>query len=258
MSAVSVHLEVLAVLAAAAGGWIGACVRRRQRPSSWVALAFAAGLLALAVATNGPLHDLAERSRFSAHMGQHLLLTLIAPPALLAGLAAWMVDPWLGAILSHRLAGRSLRFLTRPVPAFAIYSVALIGWHLPQPFEVALQAPAWHALEHVTLLAAAVLGWWPVLSPSRRLPALPYGAQILYLFVFGMPMTVVAAMVTGAEQPLYHFYAEASRLAGLDALADQRLGGILMWVPAGMVPVVAFTAVFFRWAAAEEDAACPK
>jgi putative membrane protein len=258
VSADSVHPEVLAGLAAAAGGWLWACISRGQRPSSGAALAFPVGLLALAVATNGPLHDLAERSRFSAHMGQHLLLTLIAPPALLAGLPAWMVDPWLSILVRRPVVGRSLRFLTRPLPALAIYSVALVGWHLPRPFNMALQAPAWHALEHLTLLAAAVLGWWPVLSPSRYLPALPYGGQILYLFVFGMPMTVVAAMVTGAEQPLYHFYVEASRRAGLDALADQRLGGILMWVPAGVVPVVAFTVVFFRWAAAEEDAAFPK
>ena len=82
---------------------------------------------------------------------------------------------------------------------------------------------------------------------------MPYGAQILYLFAFGLPMTVVAAMITGAETLLYTGYAEAPRVFDLSPLTDQRLGGVLMWVPAGLVPLLAFTAVFFRWAAAEVD-----
>jgi len=105
----------------------------------------------------------------------------------------------------------------------------------------------------VSLLAGALLGWWPILSTSRQLPGLPYAAQLLYLFVFGIPMTVVAAFVTVAERPLYGWYAAAPRLFGLTPLADQQLGGIIMWVPAGIVPLVAFTVVFFRWAAAEPD-----
>jgi cytochrome c oxidase assembly factor CtaG len=106
---------------------------------------------------------------------------------------------------------------------------------------------------HVTLVGSAVLAWWPVVSPSRRLPALPYGARILYLFAFGIPMTVVAAMITGAEVVLYP-------TASATPIEDQRLGGILMWVPAGIVPLIAFTIVFFRWCAAESDdaAECTK
>jgi cytochrome c oxidase assembly factor CtaG len=92
-------------------------------------------------------------------------------------------------------------------------------------------------------VGGALVAWWPILSPSRRLPALPYAAQLLYLFAFGMPMTIVAAMIAGAEQMLYP----------PAPLADQRLGGVLMWVPAGLVPVTAFTAVFFRWASAESE-----
>jgi cytochrome c oxidase assembly factor CtaG len=68
-----------------------------------------------------------------------------------------------------------------------------------------------------------------------------------------MPMTVVAAFVTGAERPLYPWYVAAPRVFALAPLADQQLGGIIMWVPAGVVPLVAFTVVFFRWAAAEPD-----
>ena len=75
----------------------------------------------------------------------------------------------------------------------------------------------------------------------------------IYLFALGVPMTVVAALITGAEHVLYPFYAAAPRVWRLTPLADQRLGGLIMWVPAGLVPLAAFTAVFFRWAAAEAD-----
>ena len=126
-------------------------------------------------------------------------------------------------------------------------------WHLPGPYGAALDQHRLHVIEHLTFMATATLAWWPVLAQSRLAPALPYGAQILYLFAFGLPMTIVAAMITGADQVLYPFYGAAARVTALDPLADQRLGGLIMWVPAGLIPLVAFTAVFFRWAAAERE-----
>jgi putative membrane protein len=167
-----------------------------------------------------------------------------------------MIDGALARLLGGRVTGPAVRALTRPLTQFALYAVALVAWHLPGPFNAALESHPWHVVEHLTLIATSLLAWWPVLSPSTVAPALPYAAQLLYLFVFGMPMTVVAAMVTGAEEVLYPFYAAAPRIADLGPLADQRLGGVLMWVPAGVIPVVAFTVVFFRWAWAEaEDSA---
>ncbi|OLD28291.1 MAG: hypothetical protein AUI18_05340 [Candidatus Rokubacteria bacterium 13_1_40CM_2_70_45] len=215
-------------------------------------VAFLAGLGALLAALNGPLHDLSDYYLFSAHMVQHLVLTLVVAPLLLAGTPGWMLDRLLAPLLRRPL-GRGAVRLTRPVPALALYAAALIAWHLPGPYTTALEIHGWHIVEHLVLLATAVLAWWPVASASTLAPRLHYGAQILYLFAFGMPMTVVAAMITGAEQVLYPFYAAAPRLWGLTPLADQRLGGVIMWVPAGVIPLLAFTVVFFRWAAAEAD-----
>jgi len=214
---------------------------------------FLASLLVLLVALNGPLHDLSDYYLFSAHMVQHLLLTLVVPLLLLAGTPGWMADALVGRLDRRRLLGAPARAATRPVAALGLYAVALIGWHLPAPYEVALAHHTWHVVEHLVLIATALLAWWPVLSPSALLPRLHYGTQILYLFAFGLPMTVVAAMITGAEQTLYPFYAAAPRLFGLTALADQRLGGLIMWVPASLIPLLAFTVVFFRWVSAETD-----
>ncbi len=129
----------------------------------------------------------------------------------------------------------------------------MIGWHLPGPYGLALEVHAWHIVQHLTLMATATLAWWPVLARSISAPRLPYAAQILYLFAFGVPMSAVAAMITGAERLLYPFYAAAPPLVTWSPFVDQRLGGVLMWVPAGIVPLVAFTVVFFRWAAEEPE-----
>lgn len=247
-----IHPEAVVGVALLAALWARAWMARGQRPPAGRVAALLTGLLALTIALNGPLHDLAE-SRFSAHMAQHLLLILIAAPCLLAAAPAWMVDGLLAPLTRAPGPSALAHWLTGPVPALGLYSAALVGWHLPGPFNAALNAHGWHLLEHVILVGTAGLAWWPVLSSSRLLPALPYGAQLLYLFAFGMPMTVVAAMITGAEEALYPFYAAAAQAGGGHALADQRLGGVLMWVPAGVVPLVAFTIVFFRWAAAEAD-----
>jgi putative membrane protein len=248
-----IHAESLVAAGVLLAAWAAAWYRRRRYPPTALALSFTVALLIGLTAVNGPLHDLAEQALFSAHMVQHLLLMLVVSPLLLAGTPGWMIDDLLAGLLRFPRARRVARAITHPGPALAVYAAALIVWHLPGPFERAMAAPGWHAVEHLVLVAAALLAWWPVLSPSGLLPPLHYGAQLLYLFVFGMPMTVVGAMITGAEHVLYPFYAEAARTLGGDALADQRLGGILMWVPAGVVPLAAFTVVFFRWAAAEAD-----
>jgi putative membrane protein len=245
----AVHLDVVAGVGLVAGAWTGAWLVRGERPAPAQIVALSAGLGALLVSLNGPLHELSDRYLFSAHMVQHLVLTLVVPPLLLVALSSWMVD----ALLRPPALQRAARGLTRPLPALALYAIALIGWHLPAPYALALEVHGWHIVQHLTLMATATLAWWPVLGPSRRAPRLPYAAQILYLFVFGLPMTAVAAMITGAERVLYPFYDAAPELFGLSPLADQRLGGVIMWVPAGMVPLLAFTVVFFRWAAAERD-----
>ena len=248
-----VHADVVLGVVALAGAYTWATVASRRPAPLGPPLAFFAGCAALLAALNGPLHDLSDYYLFSAHMVQHLVLTLVVPVLWLVGTPGWMLDALVAGAARVPGALAVLRRLTRPLPAFAAYGVALVAWHLPGPYNAALETHAWHVLEHLVLLATAGLGWWPILSRSERLPALPYAGQILYLFVFGMPMTVVAALVTGAGHVLYPFYAAAPRVFDLTPLADQQLGGVIMWVPAGIIPVVAFTVVFFRWAWAERE-----
>lgn len=249
----AIHLEVVIAAALLAGAYAAAWRAPTEPVAPARVAAFVAALVALVGALNGPIHDLAERALFSAHMAQHLILTLVIPPLLLAGTPAFMADALLAPLLARRATRFVARTITRPLVALGAWTIALFVWHLPGPYAAALGSHTVHFVQHAVLVSTALLAWWPVASPSRRLPALPYAAQILYLFAFGMPMTIVAAMITGAEHVLYPVADAVPRAISMTPLEDQRLGGILMWVPAGVVPLVAFTTVFFRWVAAEPE-----
>jgi putative membrane protein len=245
----TIHLDVVIGVGVAAGAWAGAWRVRGARPRPGETAALVIALVVLLAMLNGPVHDLSDRRLFSAHMAQHLALTLVVAPLLLIATPAWMID----AILRRARVASLAHALTRPVPALALYTVALVGWHLPLAYGLALEVHGWHIVQHLTLMGTAALAWWPVLGRSELAPRVPYAAQILYLFAFGLPMGAVAAMITGAATVLYPFYADAPALYGLTPFDDQRLGGVLMWVPAAVVPVIAFTVVFFRWVAAERE-----
>src|SRR5207249_11600598 len=135
---------------------------------------FLAALLVLLVALNGPLHDLSDYYLFSAHMVQHLLLTLVVPPLLLAGTPRWMADALVRCLERVRVLGALGRAATRPVPALTLYAAALIGWHLPGPYGAALEHHRLHVVEHLALMATAPVAWWPSLAASVRLPRLHY------------------------------------------------------------------------------------
>jgi len=220
----------------------------RGAPSRRI-LAYFASLVVLLVTLNGPLHDLADESLFSAHMIQHLVLTLVFPPLFLYGLPAWVVRPFLRAPRLLPL----WRWMTRPVQAALIFTVPIVFWHIPRFYEFAMRHHGWHIVQHLIFLATAVVMWWPVLSPVPELPRAAYPAQLLYLFLLGIPMSVVGAFITLADQPLYPFYAAAPRLYGLGVLDDQQIGGLIMWVPGGLIFWIAMTVVWFRWSVRKEE-----
>ena len=210
--------------------------------------AFAVALAVLGLALNGPLHNLSDGYLFSAHMVQHLALTLVFPPLLLYGTPASVVRPLLGP---HGVASFA-RWATRPLAAGLVFSVPITLWHFPQFYEAALEHHALHIVQHLVFIATAVIMWWPILSPVPELPRASYPTQLLYLFVLGLPMTLAGAMITLADGVLYPFYAAAPRVWGLTPLADQQLGGLLMWVVGTIYLWVAATVVWFRWSAREE------
>jgi putative membrane protein len=181
-------------------------------------------------------------------MLQHLALTLVFPPLLLYGTPAWVVRPLLRPAWVQRLA----RAITRPLAAGIIFSVPITLWHFPRFYEAALEHHGLHIVQHLVFLGTAVIMWWPILSPVAELPRAAYPTQMLYLFVLGLPMSLAGALITLADEVLYPFYVAAPRVLGLAPLADQQLGGLLMWVVGTIYLWGAASVVWFRWSAWEE------
>jgi putative membrane protein len=218
-------------------------------PSGAQRALFATGLVVLFLSLNGPLHDLSDSFLFSAHMVQHLVLTLIVPPLLIAGTPASLFRP----ALRSRAVARIARPITKPVACFAIFNVVLATWHLPIFYNLAVAHHPVHIAQHLMFLVAATLMWWPLMSPLPELPRLPYPMQMLYCFLMTIPMSIVAIFITYADEVLFTGYASAPRVWDISPMQDQLLGGLIMWIPGGLFFVGVMAVVFFKWAARDSD-----
>ena len=219
-------------------------------PAPWQVASFVAALLVLLVSLNGPLHDLSDYYLFSIHMVQHLLLTLLFPPLIILGIPGWLLRP----VLQHPPVLRTARLLTHPVVAAGIFTASIVVWHMAPYYDLMMRDHDVHIVTHLMFMVTATIMWWPVMSPSPELPRLPYGLGMLYLFLVGIPMQLVAALITLSGQVLYPWYAVAPRTWGLSPLDDQQLGGLLMWVPGGLWLFLAIGVLFFLWARESERA----
>ncbi|WP_337172751.1 cytochrome c oxidase assembly protein [Gemmatimonas aurantiaca] len=212
-------------------------------------MAFFTALALLFVTLNGPLHDLSDFYLFSAHMVQHLILTLVVPPLMIVGTPGWMLRPLLRRPALFRLARRH----TSVVACFVWFNVVLALWHLPPMYNLALAYHPVHILQHLMFIAASVLMWWPLLSPLPELPRAPYPAQMLYCFLMVIPMSIISIYIAMADTLLYPAYAVAPRIMGITPMEDQQYGGLIMWIPGGVFFYAVMTVIFFKWSSRGED-----
>ncbi|MDD5370702.1 MAG: cytochrome c oxidase assembly protein [Anaerolineaceae bacterium] len=223
------------------GGWAPAS--RRQQ------FAFTLGMLVLFFALVSPLDHLSDEYLLSAHMIQHLLLLMIVPPLWLIGLPEGLVD----RVIAGRHTRQVARWLVHPVVAYLLFNGLVYSWHLPSFYQAALENENLHVVEHLSFLVVAAIGWWPAFGPSiDAAPRAAYPVQLIYLFLMMFPMTLLAALITFAKQPIYPFYADAPRVWGLSLMADQQVAGLIMWIPGNMVFFAAFANAFFGWFAHQE------
>jgi putative membrane protein len=205
-------------------------------------------LLLLLGSLNGPVHDLSDYYLFSIHMVQHLVLTLVFPPLLLYGVPGWLV----GALATKPSVYPVARILSRPWVAALLFSASIAVWHLPPFYDLMMRSHEVHIFTHLMFMVTATIMWFPVMSSVPELPRLTPLAGILYLFLVCLPMQVVGAFLTFADDVLYPWYEAAVRTWGLSPLDDQRLGGLLMWIPGNLWIFGAIGVLFFQWS--KEDA----
>jgi len=245
--------SVVGGCAALAAGYLSAVgVKPAGRAAS-----FLAGVAVLFLALDSPLDVLGDRYLFSAHMVQHLLLILVVPPLLLLGMPPALVDP-----ARYRGWARSAgRVLGKPAVAWALGVGTMVVWHVPGLYNAALRVGAIHITQHLSFLITSTIFWWPVLAPAgaERLAALP---AVLYLVSAALAGSILGIIVTFAQVGLYPAYLHPIDRFGIEPLvrngwglspqSDQELGGLVMWIPGGLVYLWAILAVMARWYRTEE------
>lgn len=234
-----------------ASGW-------RSLGATWRPVSYFAGLIVIALALLSPF-DVLVQQLFFMHMIQHLLLIMIAPPLLLLPnpmpFLLWGLPPRLrlaagGGINSviHKQTpiGRALRWLTKPVIVWFIFVVTIIGWHDPALYNAALRGDFVHDLEHLTMFGAGMLYWWVVTGAGPRLHKnLSRFAKIGFILAVIPPNMALGIVLAFAQQPIYTYYNDMPRLWGISVLDDQRISGVIMWIPGNMMHFMSALAIIF-------------
>lgn len=218
---------------------------------------FSAGVAVLWLASDWPMHDVAEGYLYSAHMVQHLLFTLVAAALLVLGTPAWMGRRLLGVggPPSRRL--RVVRFMARPVVGLIQFNLVLVLSHWPAVVEGTVEYHPLHFVAHAVLLVSAVLMWLPVASTVPEVPRARPATQMIYLFLQTVVPTVPASFLTFGAKPLYRIYETFPRLWGMSALTDQQVAGLIMKIGAGFFLWTVIAVIFFRWYRNEEGSGTP-
>jgi putative membrane protein len=224
---------------------------------------YVAGVVILGLALVSPLDILGDMYLFSAHMLQHMLLILVVPPLLILGIPATVWRRGLG------LPGvaRAELVLSQPLFAWLLAVGTLWLWHLPALYQAALEREPVHIGQHLSFLVTATIFWWPVLTPvrERRLAVPP---TLLYLLAGAAANTLLGILLTFAPAGLYPAYRRPVDLLGLLPLirqewgltptADQQLGGLLMWVPGGLIFLGVVLATLVHWLGSAEEVEEPE
>jgi cytochrome c oxidase assembly factor CtaG len=229
-------------------GWMALSRRLPHRFGPLRLLAFMAGLAVVVLAVCSPI-DALGRHLLRAHMTQHLLLMLVAPPLLWAGAPLAPLLLGLPRPLRRMVAGilaaspmrRLTAWLTHPAVGWVLFVVAFWLWHVPALYELALRSDGWHHVEHMVFFGTAMLFWRPVILAWPARSPWPRWAMIPYLVLAEMQNTALAAILTFSDRVVYPAYLAAPRAGGLSPLEDQAVAGLIMWVPgslAFLIPVL--------------------
>jgi cytochrome c oxidase assembly factor CtaG len=227
------------------GWWLLHC-QMPQRFGVWHLGSFQLGLCTLLLALASPLEALAE-VLLQAHMAQHLVLMMVAPPLLvygaptlplLRGLPHGLRKRGLGPLLAWTVWRWLQRVLTHPVLGWLAFVVAMLAWHVPALYELALHSHFWHHVQHLCFLSTGMLFWWPVVQPWPSRPRWPRWAMIPYLLLADIQNTALSAALVFSERVLYPTYLTVPHVWGISALDDQAAAGVIMWVPGSLAYLV--------------------
>ena len=211
--------------------------------------AFVAAMTMLWLASDWPMHDLAEEYLYSMHMLQHMALSYFVPPLALLALPEWMFRALIGEGRAHRV----VRWFARPVTAGLLFNVVVMVTHIPGLVNrSASSSPLQYSL-HVLVVTSALLMWIPICGPAAEF-RIGYGGKMIYLFLMSIVPTVPAGWLTFAEGTVYKHYDTPVRVWGMSVATDQQLAGAIMKIGGSVFLWGIVIFMFFRRFAANFNA----
>jgi cytochrome c oxidase assembly factor CtaG len=218
---------------------------------------YISGVVLLFLSLASPLDALSDDYLFSAHMLQHFILLMIVPVLMILGLP----ENQLRNLLRVRWISKTEHLLNRPTAAWIGANLVLWIWHIPALYDWAVRNEGIHIFQHLTFLVSATIFWWPVLAPTQESRMAPNEGMI-YLFLAALSNMVLGILLTFSTEAVYAPYVSPEddwKILGvlrsqfnLDPLADQKLGGILMWVFGSVVFLGVIMVHLKRWYGAAE------
>ena len=197
-------------------------------------VSFVAGIAVLLIALDSGIARY-DTTLFSVHMVQHMALTMVVAPLILwAGPITLLLRAathevrirWILPVLHARI----LRVLTFPVVSWVVFAAVMWGAHFSPLFDVSLENPGVHVIEHAVFLSAALLFWWPVIGPDPAPWRMAPAVKVMYAFLQMPQNTFLALAIYIATTPLYSHYVTTVRSWGPSPLEDQSIAGGIMWL----------------------------
>ncbi|CAB4720873.1 unannotated protein [freshwater metagenome] len=202
---------------------------------------FVAGILILWLATDWPMHDIAEEYLYTVHMVQHMCLTYFMPPLVILATPEWFVRTLVG----EGRAYRALRFMTFPVRAGLLFNIGVMVSHIPGVVNASVSNGPLHYFVHVVLVMTSLLMWLPVCGPFKEFQITPM-AKMIYLFLNSVVATVPAGWLTFAEGVVYKHYNIPTRVWGVSVSNDQQIAGAIMKLGGSIFLWTIIVAMFFK------------
>jgi len=242
-------LLVLAAVTVTALWYLRARAQLMARHRYWGwnrTLSFLAGLVALDVALQSPVASF-TMEYFQAHVIQHLLLMVVAPPLLALGAPMTLALQTAGRDTKVRLLGilnsRPFRWMTHPLPVAAVYYLSMFAFFLTSALGFAMVHMWVMDLINLAFLFAATLFWWPIVGldpiPHWRMS---HGGKLANLLI-GVPIeSFLGLALLSTTRPAASMY----------TLAGTHSGGALLWIGAEVFTVLALIPVFIQWVRFEE------
>jgi cytochrome c oxidase assembly factor CtaG len=213
----------------------------------WREWCFIAGLILLLAVLSPPVDSWADKL-FSVHMAQHLVIGDFAALLLVLGMNGPMMQP----VLHIKVIDR-LRFLANPVPAITVWAVNFYVWHLPFMYKAAYDNDLIHAGQHLSFLIFGAIMWMPLFGPLPKPAWFGNLGKLGYIIAVRLLGTLLGNVFIWSGTVFYTFYAAGEAHAGVSALTDQGVAGVVMMLEESILTIFLFGWLFLRAAAEGEE-----